>query len=355
VIEKTGPNADPGYMLGLMPLVAPTIRDLDLKAPYRERSVGVNRYRLRDRHGATIREYPFDSLMAEFGDYRGISRGELIEVLTDGGATVTFDATVAAIAQDGDALRATVAHESGGTEAGFDLAIAADGLHSGTRALVLREDQYAPFDTGWGGWVAWIEPDAPTTDLYEEVWGPGYFIGVYPVRDRVGVFVGGDRKATGAGAESFVRGVREHLTTVDDRIGRALDAVAADPDPYYWRFADGRADMWSVGRVGLLGDAASGFLPTAGIGAGMAMESAGVLARKLAGAEAAEVPRVLAAFEAAQRPRVDAAQDNSRQLARLAFRDSVAIAAVRDLAMRFFTLRMALGPIRKLLETAPAA
>ncbi len=355
VIEKQGPDADRGYMLGLMPLVDPVIRELHRKPQYIARSVGVARYRLRDRHGAVIRDDDFATLMDDFGDYRGISRGDLLDVLTDAGAPVTFETTIASIEQDRDDASVTVEHDGTRTGARFDLVIAADGLHSGTRELVLRDDQYHPFDTGWGGWVSWIEPDADTTDLYEEVWGAGYFIGVYPVRDRVGVFVGGDRSATRAGTKPFVAGVRDHLTTLGDRIARALDAVTTDESPYYWRFADGRADTWSVGRVGLLGDAASGFLPTAGIGAGMAMESAGVLSRMLAGAEPGDVPSVLAAFEEAQRPRVDAAQDNSRQLAKLVFRDNELVATLRDVAARFMTLRMALGPIRKLLETAPAA
>jgi 2-polyprenyl-6-methoxyphenol hydroxylase-like FAD-dependent oxidoreductase len=74
-----------------------------------------------------------------------------------------------------------------------------------------------------------------------------------------------------------------------------------------------------VGRVALLGDAAAGFLPTAGIGAAMAMESAWVLGSLLADAALDRVPDALHRYEASQRPRVEAAQANSRQLARLMF------------------------------------
>ena len=355
VIDKQRDDADAGYMIGLMPLVAPVIGELGLDQPYREQSVAIHTYRLRDRHGNVIRNDDFATLMDDFGDYRGLSRGALLDVLSDGGAPVIFDTTIAAIAQESDGARVTLATGGEATEARFDLVVAADGLHSGTRDLVLSADQYEPFDTGWGGWVSWIEPDPATTDVYEEVWGAGFFIGVYPVLDRVGVFVGGDRADTRAGAASFVAHARDKLTTSGDRIDRALAAVATDDDPYFWKFTDGRASTWCAGRVLLLGDAASGFLPTAGIGAGMAMESAGVLARLLAGAGPEDIPGVLRVFEEAQRPRVDAAQDNSRQLAKLVFRHSEVISAVRDVAARFMTLRMALRPIRHLLETAPSA
>jgi 2-polyprenyl-6-methoxyphenol hydroxylase-like FAD-dependent oxidoreductase len=56
---------------------------------------------------------------------------------------------------------------------------------------------------------------------------------------------------------------------------------AATADMFYWRLDDCRAPSWRAGRVALLGDSACGFLPTAGIGASMAMESAAVLADEL--------------------------------------------------------------------------
>lgn len=100
----------------------------------------------------------------------------------------------------------------------------------------------------------------------------------------------------------------------------------------------------------LVGDAAAGFLPTAGIGAGMAMESARVLTRMLRHADRAGLGRLLKAYEASQRPRVEAAQDNSRLLARLMFHRSRALAVLRDMAMRFVTVESALKPIQRLLQ-----
>jgi 2-polyprenyl-6-methoxyphenol hydroxylase-like FAD-dependent oxidoreductase len=106
--------------------------------------------------------------------------------------------------------------------------------------------------------------------------------------------------------------------------------------------------------VGLVGDAAAGFLPTAGIGAAMAMESAGVLGGLLCRGRADTVPELLRRFEARQRPRVEAAQQNSRALARLLFRTSRPVAVVRDVGSRLISLETALGPIRRLHEARPA-
>lgn len=357
VVERAAPEGDPGYMLGLVPLVDPVLHRLGVDAAYRDASVGIHRYTLHTHTGKHLRTYALDTLLAEFGDYRGIARGDLLDVLTADGLPVIFGATVGEIAQTDEKARATIRVGDRTREADFDLIVAADGLHSATRSLVLRPDQVAAFDSGWGGWVAWMEEEDPALGAqYDEIWGAGLFVGTYPVKGRVGVFILGEQSETRVGPARFVERVRRELPDIDKRTERALAAIAQGGDgDYYWRLTDIRSAAWSVGRVVLLGDAAAGFMPTAGIGAGMAMESAGILARQLAAADARAIPAALRAYEQAQRPRVEAAQTNSRQLARLAFRRSRALAVARDVAMRFVTLKMALGPIRDLLQDRPAA
>jgi salicylate hydroxylase len=129
--------------------------------------------------------------------------------------------------------------------------------------------------------------------------------------------------------------------------------LARHPDPYWWSLTDCRSDAWSVGRMALLGDAAAGFLPTAGIGAAMAMESGWVLGSLLADATPDRVPDLLRRYEQAQRPRVEAAQANSRQLARLMFLRSRTLTGLRNTVARFVPLRTALRPIVGLLRQQP--
>jgi hypothetical protein len=50
---------------------------------------------------------------------------------------------------------------------------------------------------------------------------------------------------------------------------------------------------------------------------------------------------------------VEAAQDNSRILTRLMCRRSRLLAALRDMVARFVSPKSMLGPIRKLLDSAP--
>ena len=61
LVERGAGDADPGYMLGLMPLVDPALRHLGVEDAYRERSVPVRRYVLRDRTGRPLRDHSLES------------------------------------------------------------------------------------------------------------------------------------------------------------------------------------------------------------------------------------------------------------------------------------------------------
>ncbi|EIL95838.1 FAD-dependent oxidoreductase [Rhodanobacter sp. 115] len=354
LVERAADHADDGYMLALMPLVEPVLRQAGVRDAYRARSVRFHRYVLHGRHGQRLREYAIDSLLSRYGEYRGIARGELMQALADEGAAVSYATTLRALRQTPEAAYVLLREGDSTHEAVFDAVVLADGLHSSSRELLLPAQQVSTFDCGWGGWVAWMDSDAAHADRGDEIWGSDFFVGVYPVRGRAGVFVGGHRDDTRAGPQAFVAHIRSQLRHVDDWLLRALESVAESGDtPYYWKLTDIRSATWAVQRTVLLGDAAAGFVPTAGIGAGMAMESAGVLARQLLATDRAGVPVALHDYERVQRPRVESAQDNSRALTKLMCRRSPALAAVRDVVARFVTLKAALGPIRKLLDSAP--
>lgn len=292
-------------------------------------------------------------LLGRYGSYRGISRSALVDMLGAANATtVAFGTTVQALRQDDHAAHVLLCSPDELLAAPFDLVVVADGLHSHTRELVLDPQQVSTFDSGWGGWVAWAPADG-TEDLVEEMWGPGCFVGSYPVLDGLGVFIGGPRESTRAGTTEFLTRIRDAVRVLEPRTETALRSVDHDAEPYFWPLTDGRSHTWAVNRCVLLGDAAAGFLPTAGIGAGMAIESAHVLASCLHTVPRSGIPNALQVFQRRQQPRVFAAQTNSRQLARLMFCRGTAIAAVRDTDARFVSLDATLRPIIKLLRDRP--
>lgn len=352
LVERHRDEGHPGYMVALMPIVDAALDELGVRDDYRARSAPLGRYRVLSHRGRPIRTDSMADVLDVYGDYQGISRSELIRALSGDGCDVAFGTTVSALCEQDGVVTATLDGGDATASAEFDLVIAADGIRSATRSLVLGDGPLDEVDTEWGGWIVWADLD-DDPDLGSEVWGDGFFIGSYPVKDALGIFVGGRNDQLEAGPVAYDERVRRALRTVTDRTDRALRTLLAEPDPYYWSLTDVRAPTWSVGRTVLLGDAAAGFLPTAGIGAAMAIESAWMLAGALRGATVPDVAARVARYETVQRPRVEAAQDNSRQLARLMFRGGGLVATARDVAVRLMSIESAIGPIRRLLADQP--
>jgi 2-polyprenyl-6-methoxyphenol hydroxylase-like FAD-dependent oxidoreductase len=335
-----------------MPMVDAAIDDLGVRDRYRASSASFERYAVHGHTGRTLREDSMAEIIADFGDYRGIARGALLDVLSADGCPVAFGTTVTELQETPRGVEVGIATADVTRHLEFDLVVIADGMGSTTRELVQAYRAVGITDTKWGGWVVWAPAD-DDTDLGEEVWGDGFFIGMYPVARQLGIFLGGPRVDTAVGPQPFVEWIRSRLSSVNPRIAQALAAVAQDTDPYFWSLTDCRAPAWTTGRTVLLGDAAAGFLPTAGVGAGMAMESAWVLARMLRHADRDRLADLLGSFERSQRPRVEAAQNNSRQLAKMMFHRSRSLAWVREIAMRFVSVERALRPIQRLLREQP--
>lgn len=352
LIERNIDNSHPGYMLALMPMVDAVLDDLGVRDEYRRRSVALGRYGFHGHTGKLIRVDSMAEILNRYGDYRGIARGQLLEALTADGCNTAFDTTVTAIKESADGTDVTFKTAGKVCELTFDLVIIAEGIHSHTRNMVPGNRQIDIVDTKWGGWVVWA-PEDKNMDLGEELWGAGFFYGVYPVKGSLGVFLGGNLKDTKAGPQKFIETVRKKLNHINPRMESCLQAVTEDAAPFFWPLNDCRCAQWAFGSMVLLGDAAAGFLPTAGIGAGMAMESTWVLTRMLRYATKENIASLLKAYETSQKPRVEAAQGTSRGLAKIMFRQSRLLAVLRDLSMRFVSVEMAIKPIQKLVADKP--
>ncbi|GAA4490175.1 NAD(P)/FAD-dependent oxidoreductase [Microbacterium panaciterrae] len=351
VIDRMPDASHPGYMLALMPLVDRALDDLGVHEAYRRRSTALDRFTFHGHRGPVLRSDPLGEVLRPYGEYRGIDRGALVDVLTADGCPVAFGTTVTAVRHDDGVSRVAFADRDDAAvgEGTFDLVIGADGMHSRMRGLLSIGD-VQKVETGWSGWIGWAD-DRGDSSSAEELWGNGFFLGVYPVQGRVGVIL--CRPDADAELSAVIAGARRAVHGIGPRLSGALDAMQQTEDPYLWRLEDARAEHWVVPGAALLGDAATGFLPTAGIGAGMAIESAWMLARMMHGADPSALQSVLAAWERVEQPRAESAQANSRTLAKLMFRPGATIAWLRETAVRAMSIRAALGPILTLVADQP--
>lgn len=348
VIERAQEGEDEGYSLGLLPLGGRVLNALRLRDSYASNSSAMTSYELYDRHGKKARSYPLSSIVDAYGDWRGISRQNLVSLLRSAQDGIIYEARVTDLVEIDEGVRARF-HD--GSETSVDVVVAAEGVHSPTRKALWPEEDVETFDTGWGGYVFWAEDAGLPLDTYSELWSAGWGIGLYPVNDRLSLFVGGPRDyVNSVPLQDFMSEIRAKVPD-GSCFAQALDQTKPGETPFFWPMTDIRTkSAWSRGRVVLLGDACASYLPTAGIGASQAMDSAAALADELSRADHHLIPYALRLFEKRQRHRVELTQDNSRKLARLMFMDSKALTMVRDWGMQFYNLKSLVHEISQIIE-----
>ncbi len=349
VIERSSSSAQSGHMLGLYALGHRVLHGLGLYERFVAESVECKHYISYDHHGERISEWSLEPIAGKYGPLLSCTRPQLVELLRGGlGETeIRFGRSIQALDAAADD-EVGVTFDDGRTEK-FDLVVGADGMGSTVRRLAFGDQPR--FDTGWGGWMWWAPNDVCPPETFVEWWGAGRFLGLYPTTRGVGVFAGAPMVDSFASPD----GRRDRLLAKFAGMGEVADRVLSSmpvdgSEMFFWHLADVRSADWVQNRVVLMGDAACGFLPTAGVGASMAMESAAVLADELSRTDARYLDHALALYVKRRKRRVEAIQDDSRKLARLMFVKSAPIAAMRNYASRFMSLEMAMGAITKAFD-----
>ena len=242
---------------------------------------------------------------------------------------------------------------SDGTAASFDVVVACDGIHSPTRSMVFGSEPDI-FDTQWTLWAWWSPmPDWPR-DKNLESWGRGRFFGLYPTTERVMCCAGMRESHISVEptdlqrAKPFLLDLFADFVASDDRIGPAIESATK---LFPWKMADARAKEWTKGRVGLCGDAAVGFMPTAGAGANSAMRSAASLADELSRVNGRIAPLALELFEKRCRDIVEKNQKDSRGLAKYIFVDNAMLAWGRNEIVKHYPMAKMVGDIVNAMHT----
>ncbi|MCC4314321.1 FAD-dependent monooxygenase [Streptomyces malaysiensis] len=220
-----------------------------------------------------------------------ILRDDLSSVLlTAGGDGIEYlyNDSIAALAQGTDEVAVTF-HR--GDSRAFDIVVAADGVHSSTRALVFGPEEN--FLRHLGGYLGvWTVPNYLGLDRWEVIYQmPGDVWGgmVMSVRDNTEarVFVGvhsDEPPATFLGSRSVSdqkRLVAERYKDARWEMPRLLEYMWGAPDFHFDATAQIHMDSWSRGRVTLVGDAGYCGSPMSGQSTSMAVVGAYVLAGEL--------------------------------------------------------------------------
>jgi len=221
------------------------------------------------------------------GRYVSLPRSTLAKLIYDkieDRCETLFGDRITSVEQSGD--RVEVTFECAAARS-FDLVIGADGLHSAVRELVFGSEER--FEKYLGYMVAAFEAEGyqPRDEgVYVSYCRPGKQVARFAMRDNRTLFLfvfAADRALLVGPHNKAVQKKVLHATFGDAGWECPLILAALDKcdEIFFDRVSQIRMDVWSLGRVALIGDAA--FCPSllAGHGAALAMVAAYVLAGEL--------------------------------------------------------------------------
>jgi 2-polyprenyl-6-methoxyphenol hydroxylase-like FAD-dependent oxidoreductase len=332
LVEKEPQWSNHGYALALWPLGARILRGLGLYQAFRDLSRTLEWYRILDRDGRLVHSIRLQDHLSPADMIGMISREDLLHLLASHlrATDVRFNATPDRIEPRADGVEVRFV---GGARATYDLVIGADGISSD-----VRRDVCGPVpvtDTGWAGWAWWARDHTTPKDTVTEHWAPGRFLETYSTRDATSVLAAMPaRLMPGDPRHPSPDAIRTVFSGFGGAAHQVLAALRADDRVYHWAFTDVRTPVWYRGRIALLGDASSALLPSAGVGASCAMESAAVLADELRRVDRRTVTQALPLYFKRRFKRVDHMQRESRLVARLMFTESSVVCRLRDFILR---------------------
>ncbi|WP_438007505.1 FAD-dependent monooxygenase [Sorangium sp. So ce321] len=311
VVERADALRLGGQNIDVQGAAREVVRRMGIEGDIRAAATGEQGLRFVDEHDVTRAELPAGSSDAgAFTKELEILRGDLARILYDhtrGATEYIFGDQIKGLRDHGD--RVTVSFEHG-AERDVDLVVAADGIRSRTRTLIVGDeprirplDLYASYftiprgasDTAWARWYnapgsrsILLRPDNVGTTR-ASLW----FLSPTRGHERLS---SAEQKAllarvyAGAGWET----------------PRVLAGLADAEDVYFDAVSQVMAPRWSHGRAALVGDAAYCPSPVSGMGASLSLVGAYVLAGELS--RHANHRDAFAAYEKLMRPYVDRAQ-----------------------------------------------
>ncbi|HEY1074525.1 MAG TPA: FAD-dependent monooxygenase [Patescibacteria group bacterium] len=254
---------------------------------------------------ATLRDIiDYSSVSQEFGDYKGVSRGDLYKPLF---ADINSDDLllgnrVVGMSESSNEVQVTF---EDGTIRTYDFVIGADGAHSTVRQSILPDSQLEKLGaTFMWTWVLKSELEAipPRPTLY---FGEKANLGVLDVNDpeRVVAFCWFTEDALGreASHEEWNDYIKEHFSSFGGIVPSVLRSLYKQHDRFVHRDYQLKLPTWHKGRVGLIGDAAHALSALTGLGSALALEDGAFLAELFNKTD--DLGSAFQHFENIQRPR----------------------------------------------------
>jgi 2-polyprenyl-6-methoxyphenol hydroxylase-like FAD-dependent oxidoreductase len=286
VVERAPALRDGGYAVDFRGTAMHVLERMGLLADVQQKKTNMGAVWFVNKANKRKWSLPSDAMSGEVE----VLRGDLARIFyeaTRQNIEYIFDDSITAITQSDDGVQVAFERSQPRT---FDLVVGADGLHSNVRVLAFGEE--SRFIRHLGYYIAVFTTtnhlNLDHTGLYYNA--PGKLAAIYSARHNT------EAKASFYFASPPLdydyRNTKQQKQIVEDtfagldwEVPRLLQAMWDSPDFYFDSISQIRMDRWSSGRVALLGDAGYCASPLSGMGTGLAVVGAYVLAGELKAAD----------------------------------------------------------------------
>ncbi|MCE4226656.1 FAD-binding monooxygenase [Methylobacterium sp. C25] len=313
VLERAPAFRDGGQNIDIRGVGRTVLRRMGLEQVVKEQGTGETGIRFVDERDKTCAqfdqaEFGVDGPTAELEILRGDLARILVEASRREGATYRYGDHITEFEQQGGGVGVTL---FGGTRERFDAVIAAEGIGSSTRKLLLGRDHdrepiglymaYFTIPRGHG--------DGDVARWYAAPGGRSVLL--RPDRYGTTRVVMTLREAPCGYEDLPLEEQREvmihHFADAGWETPRVLEGLRAAEDFYFETVGQVHIDRWSEGRIALTGDAAWATGPITGMGTSLGLIGAYVLAGEMS--RTRDMPNAFAAYERVMRPIVQKGQD----------------------------------------------
>ncbi|KAF1985501.1 FAD/NAD(P)-binding domain-containing protein [Aulographum hederae CBS 113979] len=333
ILERAPTPRTAGQAVDIRGPAVKVMKEMGIEAEVLRRGTTEDGNRFVDEKGNIVAQFnkTGDSSKQSATSEYEILRADLARLLIDTterrkGVKYVFGDSVANLEEKEDAVEVTFSSGSRPSET-FDVVVAADGLSSRTRSLILPTDELENCYSFIGGYCSFFSiPSKPSDSKYAS-WlnfpgGRGVYIRPHQNPDTMGAYLmlctpshstrdpAFDR-ALAQGQDEVKALIKERFRSLPWETDRLLQGMESADDFYCDELARMKLPRWTKGPCALLGDTAYAPTPISGMGTSIAMVGAFVLAGELskhAKSREGEVAQALQSYESVLRPLVEKAQ-----------------------------------------------
>lgn len=304
LVEKDPDWSRHGFTLGMWSNGRTMLAKLGLGDKFDKVIVPHHRMLIKTGSGRLLKSYNLSKFYVDYGlAYSHLHRRELHDWLLSKAdpKKIKLKTVVNNISAEQDGLKVTFG--DGSTER-FDLVVGADGINSWVRAKYFGDhlEKYI----NWRTW--YVRPREKLAGPHDaiEYLDPGCFIGLFDDGQK-NLLVFCHQISHAIFDEERGRITRLKKMFTEPFVEKALQGLS-DSEVLPTDLAEVKVNKWHKDGIVLIGDAAHGFEPFAGLGASMALEDAYILSEELCKiSQDYDLSQALQNYERRRRPRVDRA------------------------------------------------